>query len=133
MTYFSVKVEISHFILPKAFLVIGSPIIHRVEDRAHGFTGFAERIFHARRNLRVYGSRDYAIVLHGAQAVRENLLADSLKIFLKFIESPWSFEKISHNEQLPFAADKLYCGRYRTFRQFFLGQHKSTSLNIGYL
>ena len=82
MTYFSRKVEISHFILPKTFLVIGSPVIHRVEDRAHGFAGFAERILHARRNLRVYGSRDYAIVLHGTQAICENLWLIPSRFFL---------------------------------------------------
>lgn len=38
-----------------------------------------------RRNLRVYGSRYYAIVLHGTQAVCENLLADSFKIAKEYM------------------------------------------------
>lgn len=97
-----------------------------------------ENIFHPRRHFGVNCADDDAVSLHRAQAVRQHLLADALQVLFQLIESPGTSQQIPHDKQLPFAADHLDGGGYRTGGEFFFGQYvlkfnRSLKMSAGYL
>ena len=92
-----------------------SPLYHRIQNRLQGLSQLTERVFHPGRNLRVHGTGDQPVLLHGAEAVSENLLADAFQVFLQFIEAPGALQQISNNQQFPFTSNQSDGGCHRTF------------------
>lgn len=84
----------------------------------------AERVFHPRRNLGVNGAHDQSVRFHGAQAIRQHLLADAIQVPLQLVEPPGAIHQVAQDEKFPFAADEGNGGGHRAGGQFFFGTHK---------
>ena len=117
--------------MSKTFIIV-PPLCHSVKNRAECLSKRRERVFHARRDFGVNGSRDNPVRLHLAQAVGQHLLADAFKIFAKFVESPRAGTQVADNEQLPFAPDELYRGCHGASGQFFFCQHDHALLYVAF-
>lgn len=103
--------------------VFRAPLLHCLNDRPHGLAQIAQRVFHPRRNLRINRARDDAVFLHGAQAVRQHLLADPVQIPPQLVKAPGPLEQIPHNQQLSLAPDELHGRRNRAGRHFVFRAH----------
>ena len=96
-------------------LICHAPAFHGLDDRAHGFAEFRQRILHAGWHLRVDGTANDSVSLHGAQSLRQRLLADAVDALLQLVEAPGAGKEIAHNEKLPLAADHHHRRGYRAF------------------
>ncbi len=104
-------------------LIVEAEALHGFDDRAHGLAELAQSILHAGRHLGVDGPRDEAVLLHGAEAVGQDFLADALEGFAELVEAPGAGEKVAEDEKLPFASDELDSGCNRAFRKFVFCFH----------
>ena len=95
---------------PDFFLISDSPILHGLNNRPHGVSQLTQGVFYPGRDLRIHRPGDDAVLLQGAQAVGEDLLADPRKVLLQFVEAPWARQQVPQDQQLPFAPDQLYGG-----------------------
>lgn len=109
--------------------IFGAPNLHGFHDRTHRLPQFRKGIFNPRRDLGINSTGDDPVGLHRAQAVRQHLLADSLQVLFQFIEPPRTHQQVSHDQQLPLAADHLDSGSYRASREFFFAQVCTPSLS----
>ena len=60
-----------------------------------------------------------------AQSVGQYLLTDAVQAFAQLIEPPRPHQQVSHDKQLPLAANEGNGGGHRTGGQFFFGTHNT--------
>ena len=115
-------------LVPDSCLIFKPPLLHGADNGPHGVTQFTEGVFYPGRDLRIHCSDHNSVLLQGAQAVGEDLLADPFQILFQFVEPPGPGQQVAEDQQLPLAPDQLNGGGDGAGRELFFCQHTGSSL-----